>query len=144
MNHIKVVLDTNVIISAILFGGLPRKVFELVIKGELEVYISAPILDEIKDVLIRPKFGFSTEQAGKIADEIYSISRFVSPQKHITVVKDDPDDNMILECAVKAHASYIITGDSHLLDIMAFKEISIISPAEFLEAFSIKKDKLTE
>jgi len=144
MNHIKVVPDTNVIISAILFGGLPRKVFELAIKGELEVYLSPLILDELRDLLIRPKFGFSAEQAEKIADEVYSISRFVSPEKHITVVKDDPDDNMILECAIKAHASYIITGDSHLLDIETFEGISIVSPAEFLEAFSIKAAKQTK
>ena len=133
MKRFRVVLDTNVIISAVLFGGMPHKVLELAIRGEMELFLSIPILDEVRDVLMRPKFGLSAEQATRIIDELYAISEVINPAISIKVVNDDPDDNMVLECALEAHAEYIVTGDLHLLELGNYEGIKINTPSAFIE-----------
>jgi len=133
MKRFRVVLDTNVIISAVLFGGMPHKVLELAIRGEMELFLSIPILDEVRDVLMRPKFGLSAEQATRIIDELYAISEVINPAVSIKVVNDDPDDNMVLECALEAHAEYIVTGDLHLLELGNYEGININTPSAFIE-----------
>jgi putative PIN family toxin of toxin-antitoxin system len=132
MKEFRVVLDSNVIISAILFGGHPRAVLELAIRGDIELLLSIAILDEVRDVLMRPKFGLSAEQVIRIIDELHAISKVINPSITINAVKNDPDDNMVLECAVEAKAEYIITGDSHLLEVVDYHGIKIIAPADFV------------
>jgi putative PIN family toxin of toxin-antitoxin system len=130
---IKVVLDTNILISEILFGGKPRRILELAFRGEIQVCVSEPILEELKGVLRRPKFDFSAEVVQTILTELTGLADFVYPSQKIEVVAEDPDDNRIMECALEARADYIITGDSHLLSLMSFKDILIITPEKFLE-----------
>lgn len=130
---IKVVLDTNILISAILFGGKPRLILELAFRGEIQVCVSEPILEELKGVLRRPKFDFSAEVVQTILTELTGLADFIYPSKKIEVAAEDPDDNRIMECALEAQADYIITGDSHLLSLMSFKDILIITPDKFLE-----------
>lgn len=131
MKRHRVVLDSNVIISGILFQGPPRRILEYAIDSKIECYISLPILDEVRDVLQRPKFGFSPEQALTIAEEIHELCYIVAPGEHIDVIEADPDDNKILECALAADAQLIVSGDSHLLDLSQWQNIQIISPATF-------------
>ena len=102
MKRTRIVLDTNVLISAILFGGLPRRVLEKVISGEIDCTLSFAILDELRDVLQRSKFGFSPEQTIAIIDELHAICEIVNPARRIRTIKADPDDNRILECAIEA------------------------------------------
>ena len=137
MPRIKVVLDTNVLISGILFGGNPRQILELVIQGRIDAYISPAIFTEFKEVLIRSKFGLNQEKCFSIAKEIEDISSFVFPQITIDIIKDDPEDNKILECALAAGANYIVTGDPHLLKLSSFENIMIQSPASFVGGFSL-------
>ena len=132
MPKTKVVLDTNVLISGILFGGNPRQIFELVIQGKIDAYISTAIFTEFKEVLLRPKFGLTHEKCFLIAKEIEDIFCFVFPQITVDLIRDDPDDNIILECALAAAVKYIITGDPHLLNLETFEKIKIISPATFV------------
>lgn len=132
MNRIRIVLDTNVLISAILFGGLPRRVLEMVIDGAIDCTLSFAILDELRDVLQRPKFGFTPEQAITVLDELVAVCEIVNPARNIRTIKTDPDDNRILECAVEAHADCIVSGDSHLLDLGRYRGIPITNPADFL------------
>ena len=105
MPKTKVVLDTNVLISGILFGGKPRQILELVIQGRINAYISPAILTEFREVLIRPKFGLTHKECFSISKEIEDIFCFVFPQITVDLIKDDPDDNIILECAVTVHAN---------------------------------------
>jgi putative PIN family toxin of toxin-antitoxin system len=135
MPKTKVVLDTNVLISGILFGGNPRQILELVIKDKIAAYISPAIFTEFKEVLIRPKFGLPHEECFLIAREIEGQFCFVFPQITVDLIKDDPDDNIILECALAANVKYIITGDPHLLNLASFEKIKIISPATFVTEF---------
>jgi putative PIN family toxin of toxin-antitoxin system len=130
---IRVVLDTNILISAILFGGKPRRILELAFRGEIQVCISEPILEELKAVLLRPKFGFSLEVVQTILTELIGLADFVYPSQKIEVVAEDPDDNRIMECALESRADFIVTGDSHLLNLKSFEDILIITSDKLLE-----------
>ena len=122
----KVVLDTNVLISGILFGGNPRQILELVIQGKIDAYISTAIFTEFKEVLLRPKFGLTLEKCFLIAKGVEDIFCFVFPQITVDLIMDDPDDNIILECALAANVKYLITGDPHLLNLETFEKINIL------------------
>jgi putative PIN family toxin of toxin-antitoxin system len=133
---LKVVLDTNVLISAILFGGKPRQILEKAIRGEIRLCLSEPILEELKGVLQRSKFDYSQEMIQFILMELRGIADFVNPSETINVVLEDPEDNRILECAVEAKANYIITGDFHLLKLRWYRNIEIVNSVAFLEKLS--------
>ena len=130
---LRVVLDTNVLISAILFGGKPRQILEKAIRGEIRLCLSEPILQELSGVLRRSKFDYSAEMIQFILTELTGIADFVNPPGTINVVLEDPEDNRILECAVEAKADYIITGDFHLLKLSRYLNIEVLNVAAFLE-----------
>jgi putative PIN family toxin of toxin-antitoxin system len=129
----KVVFDSNIFISSIVYGEKPRKVFELVIEGKIELYISKEILGEVEEVLQRPKFKYPSQMIDLVITEIQNISKIVIPREKINYIKDDPEDNMILECAAGSKTDYIISGDEHLLNIKKYKNIQILNTADFLE-----------
>ena len=131
MKHHRIVLDTNVLISAILFGGPPRDVLKLVIGGTVGCSLSLAILDELRDVLQRPKFKFSSEQAFNVLEELHASCNIINPMVRINVITEDPDDNKILECAVEAKSTYIVSGDRHLLALIEFRGIKILTPTAF-------------
>jgi putative PIN family toxin of toxin-antitoxin system len=133
---LRVVLDTNVLISAILFGGNPRQILEKAIRGEIRLCLSEPILEELKGVLQRSKFDYSPEMIQVILTELTGVSDFVNPSKTINVVSEDPGDNRILECAVEAQANYIVTGDFHLLKLSRYRNIEVVNAVAFLEKLS--------
>ena len=135
----KIVLDTNVLISAIVFGGKPRKILEAVIRGELTLFLSEGILDEIGAVLQRPKFGFPAEVIRTTLSELHTIGTIVTPSKRIFEIQEDPDDNRIVECAVEGSANYIVSGDTHLLNLREYQNIRIVSPDEYLVILSESK-----
>jgi len=138
MNRHRIVLDTNVLISAVLFGGEPRKVLDLVISGSIDCTLSTAILDELRGVLERPKFGFSANVCLHIIEELHGICDIISPSVSVDVISSDPDDNRILECAVEAHAHFIVSDDPHFLDLGKFKKIRILSPAGYLNEFEAR------
>lgn len=126
------VLDTNVLISAIIFGRGPRTILEMVIAGKIRCVLSFAILDELRDVLQRPKFAFTPEQAVTVVEELGGLCEILNPTRRLRTIKADPDDNRILECAVQAQADAIVSGDAHLLKLKQFRGIPIMSPANFL------------
>ncbi|MCK5036466.1 MAG: putative toxin-antitoxin system toxin component, PIN family [Candidatus Sabulitectum sp.] len=132
MNSLRVVLDSNVYSSAFLFGGVPAGVIGLALGGSILVNTSIPILDEIRDVLRRPKFGLSSSQAFTLIEEIHSLCRIASSEGPVLVVKEDPDDNKILECALAARAEVIVSGDLHLLCLHRWRGIKILTPSDFM------------
>ena len=131
----KVVLDTNVLISAIVFGGKPREVFELILMEKVNLAISREILNEMRGVLSGRKFRYPQQVLHSILHSLENLAEFVVPQKPVKIIKDDPDDNRTLECALEAGAHIIISGDGHLLDVKRYRGIKIISPSDFLERF---------
>jgi hypothetical protein len=128
----RVVLDTNVLLSAILFGGKPRHIVEAALAGLIRVSISEPILAELKGVLQRPKFGFTPEIVQGIVSELTSIAEWVIPQTHFHLVEDDPADNHVIDCAIAAEADYLVTGDRHLLQIEECGKTRIVNPDTFV------------
>jgi putative PIN family toxin of toxin-antitoxin system len=128
----RMVADTNVIVSALVFGGLPRQVIDLAARGEVELYFSAPIQDEVERVL-EQKFGWSRDEILSRARVPFSWGTRVDPRMSLIVVKDDPDDDRILECAMAAQAHAIISGDRHLLRLGVFRSIAILTPRQFLD-----------
>jgi putative PIN family toxin of toxin-antitoxin system len=127
----KIVIDTNIYISAIFWGGKPREVVNLGRSGQIDIFTSFEIEDEIKKKL-KGKFNLQEEETALILADFSSFTNLVKIGERIEVIDDDPDDNKFIECAISSLAGFIISGDRHLLDLKHFKEIKIITAAEFL------------
>ena len=132
----RVVLDTNIFVSAILYGGNPRKIVNLAISETIEIYVSLELFDELRRVL-RGKFTLNSFEIDTIISEIKELAEIVTPQVGLQVIKNDPSDDKVLECAVEAKADYIISGDKHLLTLGDFRGVKIVNPAEFLKIIKL-------
>jgi putative PIN family toxin of toxin-antitoxin system len=128
---IKVVLDNNVYISALFWKGAPYQIFKKVLEGTILNFISPQILEELKEKLLE-KFKLPPDKIKEFLEIIVFNSQIVYPKKKLNIVKKDPSDNKILECALEAKTSFIISGDRHLLEIREYKGIKIVTPKEFL------------
>ena len=128
----RVVLDTNVIISALVFGGKPRSILQRIMRAEVDLTPSEPIVEELTGVLRRPKFGFPPEVIRATVGELTSLGDMVKPVGSIDEIPEDAADNRILECAAAGHADYIVTGDHHLLQLRQFKDTKIVTASQFL------------
>jgi uncharacterized protein len=130
---IRVTADTNVIVSGLNFRrGKPFELLELARTGKISLTVSEAILDEIEDVLQR-KFAWTAEEAVKARNRVTAIARTIKPTVELNVIKEDPPDNRILECAVSSGADYIISGDKDLLRLGRYDSIKILNVADFLE-----------
>lgn len=130
----KAVFDTNVYISALGFGGIPEHLLRLATGPgrQFELYASPDILKEIMKVLGSEKFQFSRDEIVDAISAIDYATDVKNPGVRLNVIKHDPD-NRILECAVKAQADFIVSGDTLLLDLGDYKGIRILKPARFLD-----------
>ena len=128
----RVVLDTNVTISAFFWKGHPRTVFQLVGTGEIIMLVSADMESEFIRVLGYRKFGLSAAEMVPFIGHIRNRAEFVETDRKLSVVAADPTDNVFIECAINGSADYIISGDRHLLDLTQYNGILIIKPKEFL------------
>ena len=128
----RIVCDTNVLVSGLLFGGPPREVLSLVARGVVENCISPEILREVADVLQRPKFARVAAKTQGAIELFQRVFTLVTPSARVNAVPEDPDDNAILEAAVAAQAAHVITGDRHLLKLVSWRGIDIVSPAAFV------------
>ena len=128
----KVVIDTNVFVSSF-FGGIPRKIIDLWKNGKITLCLSQAIIEEYIDVLIR--LGIDNSEINYLiklfAENYFSI--FTAKTPKISVVKDDPDDNKFIECAVALDCKIIISDDKHLRSLKKYIDIKILSPREFID-----------
>jgi len=129
---IRAVADTNVSISAFVFGGLPRTLFRLAAAGRFRLVISEILLNELEEKL-RDKFYWPAERVDQTREVMMSLCEMVSPAQRLQVVHADPDDDRVLECAVAGRAGYIVTGDRHLLSLVAYNDIPILNVRQFME-----------
>ena len=127
----RVVADTNVLVSALQFGGKPKQLLDLASDGQVDLAISETIIAETLRVL-RDKFHRSPEWVAEADRQLRVITRFVQPTESIQVIKADPTDDRILECAVAAEAEVIVSGDSHLVSLGSFRGMPIQRVAAFL------------
>jgi len=130
---IRLVIDTNVYISALMFGGLPGALLDLVFLQSFVTVISPDLLDEL-DEKLRLKFDVSPEDAATVLDRIAGIAQVVHPEETLQVIREDPDHDQVLECAVSGKANYIVTGDRHLLRLGEYRGIRIMRVREFLDS----------
>jgi putative PIN family toxin of toxin-antitoxin system len=128
----KLVLDTNIFISAFYWGGKPRQILERIISGADDLYITREILTEISRVLSSPKFKTSSEASEYFISVIEEIAHKVSSKIKVQNVCRDKADDKILECALAAQTDYIITGDTDLLILRQYKRTYIVTPDAYL------------
>ena len=131
-----VVIDTNVVVSGLLFGGTPNRLVSLCKAGLIEPVFSKKILNEYLRVLAYPKFSLSeTEIEFLLKHEIlpYFQAIDISSESHEVIIESDPDDDKFLLCALTGTCDFIISGDRHLLELKSYHGIEIVTPADFLE-----------
>jgi putative PIN family toxin of toxin-antitoxin system len=129
---LRVVIDTNVYISALNFGGVPEEIIALARRGDIALFISEPILNEIEGVLHR-KFAWTRARSRQALAEIQRFTTVVKTSEMLAVITEDESDNRILECGLAAGAELLISGDSHLKALNQFRNILILSPRAFLD-----------
>ncbi|MBU0512494.1 MAG: putative toxin-antitoxin system toxin component, PIN family [Chloroflexi bacterium] len=135
----RVVIDTNVWVSALLWRGLPYKFLKFTKHGDVEICVTAPILAELSRVLAYPKFQHRLKEMGVSisylvgqATALSSLFTAVSSPEE-TLVPADPDDDIVILAAISARASFIISGDKHLLSLGEYRGIPIVKVHEFLK-----------
>ena len=134
MGAVKVVIDTNVLISALLFGGTPGKLIPLWQKHVIKPMASKEIIDEYLRVLTYPRFKLDeTEINYIIYREILPYFDIIKAPSEKRIIAKDPADDKFIHCAQAGNAEYIISGDQHLLALKVYQDIQILSSSEFLK-----------
>ena len=129
---IRVVADTNAFISALMFGGLPGAFLDLALAGSFRLVTSPILLDEL-DEKLRMKFELPSPDTDLVRGRLEAASDLVSTTSSVSVVKEDPDDDRVLECAIAGRADYIVSGDRHLLKLGSFEQIHILTVRHFMD-----------
>jgi len=128
---LKVVFDTNILVSALVFpGGRGEAALRRIVEERDQLVISKPIVDELLAVLAR-KFARDAEELAHIAVFLSGLGILVKPRRRLRVVRDDPD-NRILECAVTGRAHAIVTGDKAMLALEKYRNIHVLSLRDYL------------
>ena len=127
----KVTVDTNFLISATQWDySVAHKLLKKFILSDAEIFTTQDILDETAEVLERD-FEYNKNEVKNIIGKILLFAKQIKPKQKIDVIKDDPDDNKIIACAIESSSEYVITYDKHLLKLKEYKGIKIITPEEF-------------
>jgi putative PIN family toxin of toxin-antitoxin system len=132
---VKVVLDTNVVISGLLWRGAPYRCLLAIRAGLADLVVSPPILAELRRVLVT-KFHHTAEEAEEVVAFLLESATLIEIPGALRVVHDDPDDDKFVETAAVAGATYIVTGDRHLLALRSYQGISVIGSRAFLDRLS--------
>ncbi len=132
----RAVADTNIVVSGFFWQGSPRQLLDFARTGLVDLYTSPALLAELSDVLRRDKFAKRLASVGVSINDLVmgyaALAKVIKPITLVSVIADDPDDNLVLECAISAHAEAIVSGDSHLLKLNSFQNIPILTANELL------------
>ncbi|RLB99953.1 MAG: putative toxin-antitoxin system toxin component, PIN family [Deltaproteobacteria bacterium] len=141
----KVVIDTNVIVSALLFGGKPGELIPLWENGRVEPIVSREIIDEYVRVLAYPKFELTEKEIR------YLVYQQLLPYFHVVktytgqvIVQKDPSDDKFIRCALAGNAKVIVSGDIHLLSLKVYQDIHMLTPSQFIDSTSSISRKKSE
>jgi putative PIN family toxin of toxin-antitoxin system len=135
---VRLVLDTNVVLSGLIWRSHPRRLLDLAREEAISLYTSTALLDELADVLSREKWAamLATRQthAAYLMQRYGVLARVVRPKRIGRVVPNDPDDDAVIACALAARADLIVSGDKHLLSLGGqYQGIPIVTPAQAVE-----------
>lgn len=137
MPKARLVLDTNVWISGLLWTGSPHQILRLAEEGRLVVAVSPAIVEEVADALARPKFSARVTalrtSVPELVGSLLTLAEMYLPSRVIVVVTADPEDDKILACARAARAGWLVSGDQHLLAFRQYRGIRIVTPQMFLK-----------
>ncbi|CAN5258791.1 putative toxin-antitoxin system toxin component, PIN family [soil metagenome] len=137
----RIVPDTNIVISGLFWRGQPRRILDVARDGIIELFTSPVLVEELEDVLSREKFAARLEAAQVTVQELiegYSaLATVIDSEPIAPVILADPDDDAVLACAWAAEAEIIVSGDSDLLDLKEHQEIRILTATEFLAELSL-------
>ena len=139
----RIVADTNILVSAFISKGNEFNILEVAGEGRIKIVLSKELFEEFKGVIRREKFGFSFEKAEELIKQVSALAEIISSSEKLDIIKEDSDDNKVLESAVDGKAHYIVTGDEHLLKLKNYQNIKIINSKEFLDLFNKIKTKNT-
>jgi len=129
---IRVIVDTNVLVSALIGHGKPRRLV-LKLLGKHTVILSREMLAELADVLARDRFMIKDSQLERFLSGLVRKSEIVTISTRFKMISEDPDDDTVLNAAYSGKANYIVTGDRHLLALREFKGIEIVKVTHMLE-----------
>jgi putative PIN family toxin of toxin-antitoxin system len=136
---LRVVLDTNVLISALAFQGETRKIWDLAESKQFCLFSSPFILSEVERNLLR--LGLAADHTAILMEELRRVASVVEPSVKVSVIKQDETDNRILECALEARADVLVTGNlKHIRPVGSFAGIEILTPREFLTKYMSSPD----
>lgn len=128
----RIVLDTNITISAFFWKGYPRTIYDLAKEGKVTLLSSIKIETEFIRVLAYSRFGLIPNEIHPIVNNLRKYVHFIEVKSKVDIVQEDPTDNIFLECALDGKADYIISGNHHLLNIGDYKGIQIIRAKDFM------------
>ena len=131
----KIVIDTNVFISGIFFGGVPFDVLNTVTSKKNEAYITPEIWDEYEDVIKRIAAKYPSHMKQELVDSLFKLFKIIIPSSSISLCRD-PDDDKFITCAIDAKCEYIVSGDDDLLSMKSIDNITICTPAEFISSIN--------
>lgn len=129
---LRVTLDTNIYVSALEFGGVGARLLGMARAGTVGIDVSDAILDELVTVL-RDDFAWEAYRLHFAREQLAKLGNLVTPKKTIDAIKEDPDDNRILECALEAESEFIVTNDKDLLRLSQYRNIRIVTASQLLE-----------
>lgn len=121
-----VVLDTNVLVSALGWRGPEHQLYARCRSGRPRLALSPALLEELRRVLEYPKLGFAEGEISAFFSDIREHALTVTPSRRLEVIQEDPEDNRVLECAVAAGARLVVSGDKHLLSLEEYEGIRIV------------------
>ena len=130
---LKVVFDTNILVSAWLWEGNESKLIESVEEGIIHGYSSEQLIKELCRTLRYPRFDLSQDDVASIRGYYLLLFKIVRPKQTISIILEDPEDNRVLECALEAEADYVVSGNHHLLSFGEFRGIKIVKAVELLK-----------
>ena len=137
---LKVVIDTNVLVSALLKpDSIPELIISLILENHMILFITEPIVAEYEEVLSRDKFrSLDRNKVKGFLSRLKAQARWIKPQAHLDIIRIDREDNKFLECAQEAKADFLVTGNTKHFPFKKFQRTRIVSPAEFLSIIAEK------
>lgn len=131
----KLVVDTNVIVSGIFFSGPPYRILNAWQHGKIEIVLSPEIFSEYRRVAERLSNQFVQIELSPWLELLLANSTIVEPKPLKNAVCEDPDDDKFLACALASNTQFIISGDKHLLDITGYKGVAVVKPRYFVDTY---------
>ena len=127
-----IVIDTNVVVSAMFFGGKPRQLIDLLVTHRIDAFVSSEIVTEYQETVTELCSKYSSKPVQLPLSTIIAAMTSIEPESDIRICRD-PDDNKFLNCAIDSKCTYIVSGDKDLLSIVKYENVQIVTVAEFFQ-----------